>query len=131
MSTCHKDKPKRKRCHPKKKKCKVIKRLICISNCLSIKQPCDSKPQSYFRFLASSCNFPSGTITLKNSCRSCSMLMILMFADNSQKTINVGPNSSSTVVVSDLISIEIGCTGQTETDCTGTLELELYYTLTY
>ncbi|WP_127580981.1 S-Ena type endospore appendage [Paenibacillus koleovorans] len=127
--------PERKKCPPKKKR--GSRKLICLSRCMPIKQPCDTTARSYFSYLSDSIHFPSGAVTIRNTSKACTMLMTLTNAGCKHKTIEVGPQSSFTAIVGNLISIKIGCTGETGTgtgtgsDCTGSLELDLHYVVVY
>ncbi|WP_308639830.1 S-Ena type endospore appendage [Paenibacillus silvisoli] len=130
MSKCH-IRPKRKRCARKKKKPNPLTKLVTLSRCVPIKQACDNKtPHPYFRFFPGPhISAPSGTITIVNSSKSCTMDISIVASNDRHVTIDVAPGSSYTAMISNLISIQIVCSGQgqSETSCTGSLALDLQY----
>jgi hypothetical protein len=129
---CHSKKRQRTRKCPlhSRKRNRVIKKLICIRRCVPIKQKCDDiTTQTYFCVSSNSTiKTPSGIITIINTSKSCTM-QIKIKSSNDYDVADVGPNSSFTEIVSNLKSVKILCKGQSDIDCTGSMELDLHYIL--
>jgi hypothetical protein len=131
---CHfkKRKPSRK-CHRHSRKRRLIKQLICIHRCVPINQKCDdATTQTYFCVsLDSNIKNPSGTITIINTSKSCTMQITITNSSNEYDVVDVGPNSSFTTLVSNLKSVKILCKGLSNIDSTGSMELDLHYILMF
>ncbi|WP_445322332.1 S-Ena type endospore appendage [Paenibacillus sp. IHBB 10380] len=121
---------RKRRC--RKKENRLIKKLICIHKCVPIKQACDnSTTQTYFCVSSNSfIKSPSGTITILNTSKSCTMQIMIQRSSkssNDHDVADVGPNSSFTTIVSNAKSVKILCKGQSNHECTGSLELDIHY----
>ncbi|MBP1967762.1 S-Ena type endospore appendage [Paenibacillus aceris] len=111
---------------------RLLKKLIFIHRCVPINQKCDSAIQTYFCVSSDSCvKNPTGTITIINTSKSCTMQITITKSSSDHEEVEVGPNSSFTAIFNDLKSVKILCKGQSnkDIDCTGTMELDLHYTL--
>ncbi|WP_428993706.1 S-Ena type endospore appendage [Brevibacillus choshinensis] len=119
--------------HRPKKNGRFTQKVVCIRRCVPIKQPCDNTThRAYFIFLEGPNIFPpSGTITIINNSKNCTMQINLITSDQVPEDVDVGPNSSFTAIVSNLISINVLCKGQSAAEGTGLLELDLHYILMF
>ncbi|SNT42306.1 hypothetical protein SAMN05444672_12232 [Bacillus sp. OK838] len=125
---CRSKKKKRSRKCPRKK-------LICIHRCVPINQKCDDGTTHTYFCVSSDSNIknPSGTITIINTSNSCTMQVTITKLSNDHEDIDVAPNSSFTAIVANLKSVKILCKGQSNNDiyCTGSMELDIHYTLKF
>ncbi|WP_446728154.1 S-Ena type endospore appendage [Peribacillus sp. TH14] len=125
---CHSKKKKRSRKCPRKK-------LICIHRCVPINQKCDDVTTQTYFCASSDSNIknPSGTITIINTSNSCAMQVTITKLSNDHEDIDVAPNSSFTAIVANLKSVKILCKSQSNNDiyCTGSMELDIHYTLMF
>ncbi len=113
-----------------KKRHRTLKRLVCIHRCAPIKQPCDNMTeQTYFRLVpGSTIKPPSGAVTIINSSKKGTLQVTLVTARQKENSVfDVGPNSSLTAVVANLVAIRALGKGESGIDCSGTLELDLQY----
>jgi hypothetical protein len=125
---CPSCKKERKTC-PVRKKRKVRKRLIQIHRCVPIQQKCDAIQRPVFVSATSQSiiKFPSGTITILNTSDACTMKIKINRKTGDHGSVSVGPNSSFTATVANLKSVEILCTGNSKEECTGTINLDLFF----
>jgi hypothetical protein len=110
-----------------------IKKLIYIRRCVPIKQTSDNRSaQTYFYVSTNSViKLPTGTITIINTSRSCKMEITILKSSNDHDAFEVGPNSSITAIVSNVKSVNILCKGESDNDCTGSIELDMHYILRF
>ncbi|WP_367869686.1 S-Ena type endospore appendage [Paenibacillus larvae] len=134
---CHFKKRKQiKKCprHSRTRKT-LIKKLICIHRCVPINQKCDDTTTQTYFYVASNSNIknPSGTITIINNSKSCTMHITVSNSVNGHEEIDVAPNSSFTAIVANIESVKILCKGQSNNDlyCTGSMQLDIHYTLMF
>lgn len=117
----------------KKRKGKIRKRLIEIHRCVPIQLKCDGTSPSSFKpvFISATSSsiikHPSGTITITNTSDTCTMEVSINRINGDHGTVQVGPSSSFTSTVSNLKSVEIRCKGSSDSKCTGTLDLDLFF----
>ncbi|WP_407938592.1 S-Ena type endospore appendage [Niallia nealsonii] len=108
---------------------------MCIHRCVPINQKCnDATTQTYFCVsVDSNIKNPSGTITIINTSKSCTMQVTITKSSIDHEDIDVAPNSSFTAIVANLKSVKILCKSQSNTDiyCTGSMELNIHYTLMF
>lgn len=125
---CKEDKHK-KECKEEDQRDKKRKQLIEIKRCLPVQQRCDDIPRTIFKS-ATSHSFvksPSGTISIKNTCTDCMMTIKIKRDEKEHFSVVVGPNSSFTTIVSNLEKIDISCSGNSNSECFGLLEMNLFF----
>ncbi|MBB3072814.1 hypothetical protein FHS14_005850 [Paenibacillus baekrokdamisoli] len=134
---CHSKKRKRIKKCPRDSRTRktLIKKLICIHRCVPINQKCDAATTQTYFYVASDSSEknPSGTVTIINTSKSCTMQITITKSSSDHESVDVGPNSSFTAIVANLQSVKILCKGQSNNDfdCTGSMELDLHYILMF
>ncbi|WP_442604299.1 S-Ena type endospore appendage [Paenibacillus sp. KN14-4R] len=117
-------------CRKRIRKCS--QKLICIHRCVPINQKCDDLTNQTYFYVSINSNIknPSGTITIINNSKSCTMQITVTNSINNHEVIEVAPSSSITAIVANIESVKILCKGPSnDLYCTGSLELDIHYTL--
>ncbi|WP_281887469.1 S-Ena type endospore appendage [Paenibacillus sp. YYML68] len=120
-----------------RKRNKAIRtRLIQISRCVPINQKCDGVTNQAYFFTpvrdSSMIGYPSGTVTIVNSSPECTMRATITSVDGSQSRTIIDPLSSFTGTIPNLNKVDLLCSGNKPSAfCTGTLQIDLHYTVKY
>lgn len=135
--TCYSNKRGRIRKSPRHLRTKKtqIKKLIFIHRCVPINQKCDDTTTQTYFCVSSDSNIkkPSGTISIINTSKSCTMQVTISKSSCDHEVIDIAPNSSFTAIVTNLKFIKILCKSQSNNDlyCTGSMELDIHYILMF
>ncbi|NDI33570.1 S-Ena type endospore appendage [Chengkuizengella sediminis] len=129
---CSTKSTRKKRKSKKKCKKKSSKRTLQISRCIPINKACDdTMPTPIFvGEKTSGISLPSGAITIVNTSETCTIQVAIEILSSMTPLITeIDPRSSFTTTLADIIRVDILCIGPMTENCTGTVQLDLVFTV--